>query len=58
MRVKHLIEWARGLRGAVVLQVAGVVTVSVASFSVSPVLGGFVAGSAMVLFGVALEREV
>lgn len=57
MRVKRLIEWARGLRGAVVLQVAGVVTVSGASFAVSPVLGGFVAGSAMVLFGVALERD-
>lgn len=57
MRVKHLIEWVRGLRGAVVLQVAGVVVVSGASVAVSPVLGAFVAGSAMVLFGVALERE-
>lgn len=57
MRVKHFIEWVRRLRGAVVLQVGGVVVVSGACLSVSPVLGAFVAGSAMVLFGVALERD-
>lgn len=57
MRVERLRIWAQGLRTALVLQVAGVVTVSGASFAVSPVLGAFVAGSAMVLFGVALERE-
>ena len=45
------------MRVAVVLQVSGVAVVSGASFAVSSLLGFFVAGSAMVLFGVALERE-
>lgn len=53
----RFIGWARKMRGAVALQVSGVVVVSGASFAVSPVLGSFVAGSAMVLFGIALERE-
>ena len=55
--MNRLIEWARGLRGAVVLQVGGVVVVSGACLALSPILGAFVAGSAMVLFGVALERD-
>lgn len=54
-------EWltgvARRVRVAVVLQVAGVVVVSVSSFAVSTILGGFVSGSALVMFGVALERD-
>lgn len=55
--MSRFIGWARKVRGAVALQVGGVVVVSGASFVVSPVLGSFVAGSAMILFGVALERE-
>lgn len=38
------------------LQVAGAVLVSVGALSVSLVLGLFVAGSVLVVFGVALER--
>ena len=55
--MNRLIELARKMRGAVVLQVSGVAVVSGASFAVSPVLGSFVVGSALVLFGIALERE-
>lgn len=61
LSVDRLVESLRGVlsrgRVAVVLQVGGVVAVSVSAFFVSPLLGGFVSGSAMVLFGVALERD-